>query len=275
MFVHDILWSTVNIPSLALLAAAAWAVAAVLLLALWRWHLRLLNAGVVDVGWAAGLALVTLLYAVFAPGDPLRRWLIAAMVAVWSARLVAYLLRDRVLGRTEDPRYQHLRESGSVAATGSFFAFFQAQAILVVVLSMPMLIAAANPSPAWSTLEIGAVLLWATALAGETLADRQLERFKARRPRPGTTCRDGLWRYSRHPNYFFEWLVWVAYALYAVGSPGGLIALSAPAIVLYLLFRVTGIPATEAQAIRSKGDDYRRYQATTSVFIPWCPRSPS
>jgi steroid 5-alpha reductase family enzyme len=275
MFVHDILWSTVNIASLAILAAAAWAVAGVLMLALWRWHLRLRNAGVVDVGWAAGLALVSLLYAAFAPGDPRRRWLIAAMVAIWSARLVAYLLRDRVLGRPEDPRYQHLRQSGSIAAAGSFFAFFQAQAMLVVVLSTPMLIASANPAPAWSALEIGGALLWAAALAGETMADRQLERFKARGLRPESTCRDGLWRYSRHPNYFFEWLVWVAYALYAVGSPGGLVALSAPAIVLYLLFRVTGIPATEAQALRTRGDDYRRYQRETSAFVPWPPRRAS
>jgi steroid 5-alpha reductase family enzyme len=84
-----------------------------------------------------------------------------------------------------------------------------------------------------------------------------------------------LWRYSRHPNYFFEWLVWVAYALFALASPFGALALICPMVMLYLLFRVTGIPATEAQAIRSKGDDYRRYQASTSVFVPWFPRRAS
>ena len=119
------------------------------------------------------------------------------------------------------------------------------------------------------------VLLWAVALTGEAVADRQLARFKARPSSRGRTCREGLWRYSRHPNYFFEWLVWVAYALFALASPYGALALICPVVMLYLLFRVTGIPATEAQALRSKGDDYRRYQATTSVFVPWFPRSAS
>jgi steroid 5-alpha reductase family enzyme len=257
------------------LAVAAWLLSAVLMAVLWLWHRRIGNVGVVDVGWALGLAFVSLLYATAAGGDARRRVLIAGMVVIWAARLVAYLLRDRVAGRPEDPRYEHLRRSGSIAAAGAFFPFFQAQAVLVVVLSAPMLIASANSAPAWSALEIGAVLLWAVALAGETIADRQLERFKARHPKPEATCREGLWRYSRHPNYFFEWLVWVAYAMYALGSPGGIVALTAPALMLYLLFRVTGIPATEAQALRTRGEDYRHYQRTTSVFVPWPPRSAS
>lgn len=257
------------------LLAAAWALAATLMLAAWAWHRRLANAGIVDVAWAVGLVLVALLYAAVASGDPRRRWVMAAMVSAWGLRLAAYLLRDRVIGRPEDPRYAALRQSASLAARGEFFAFFQAQALLVVVLSAPMLIASLDPAPGWTRLEIGAVLLWAVALGGESLADRQLEVFKARHAGTRALCTDGLWRYSRHPNYFFEWGVWVAYALYALGSPGGAVALSAPAIVLYLLFRVTGIPATEAQALRSRGDDYRRYQRTTSAFVPWPPRSAS
>jgi steroid 5-alpha reductase family enzyme len=241
------------------------------MLALWLWHRRIGNAGVVDVGWALGLVLAVVLYAVVAEGDPRRRWVIAAMVAAWGLRLAGYLLRDRILGRAEDPRYADLRRRGSVAARGDFFLFFQIQALLVVILSVPMLMAAMDPAPAWSALEIGAVALWVAALAGETTADRQLARFKAS-GHAGGTCRSGLWRYSRHPNYFFEWLIWVAYALYALASPGGMLALAAPALMLYLLFRVTGIPATEAQALRTRGDDYRRYQRTTSVFVPWPPR---
>ena len=83
---------------------------------------------------------------------------------------------------------------------------------------------------------------------------------------------DGLWRYSRHPNYFFEWLMWVAYALFALGSRWGVLTVACPAAMLYLLFKVTGIPATEAQAVRTRGDDYREYQRTTSVFVPWFSR---
>jgi steroid 5-alpha reductase family enzyme len=257
------------------LLAATWALAAGLMLAAWVWHRRIANAGIVDVGWALGIVLVTVLYAAFGGGDPRRRWVMAAMVTVWGLRLAAYLLRDRVIGRPEDSRYAELRRSGSVAARGHFLPFFQVQALLIVVLSAPMLIASLDPAPGWTPLEVGAVLLWALAIGGESLADRQLERFKARYQGTRAVCADGLWRYSRHPNYFFEWLVWVAYALYALGSPGGAVGLIAPAIVLYLLFRVTGIPATEAQALRSRGDAYRRYQQTTSAFVPWPPRRAS
>ena len=140
-----------------------------------------------------------------------------------------------------------------------------------------------------SPLEWMAVLLWAVGVTGEAAADRQLARFKMRPESRGHTCRDGLWRYSRHPNYFFEWVTWVAFALFCqLGSDHGLTPLVwlCPALMLYLLFRVTGIPATEAQAVRSRGDDYRRYQATTSAFCPGCrgerndrstarPRSPA
>ena len=114
--------------------------------------------------------------------------------------------------------------------------------------------------------------MWVLAVAGESLADWQLAQFKRNPASRGRTCRAGLWRYSRHPNYFFEWLVWVAFALFAVSSPLGFLALACPAAMLYLLLQVTGIPATEAQAVLSRGDDYRNYQATTSMFVPWFPR---
>jgi steroid 5-alpha reductase family enzyme len=255
------------------LAACAWVAAAVMMLALWIWYRRKRNAGIVDVGWSLSLPLMTALYAALGPGYLWRRWLLAAMFCVWGVRLGLYLLRDRIAGRAEDRRYADLRARRSPAATLDFFLFFQAQALLAVVLSVPALIAVFNDVPHIAGLEIVALLLWAIAVVGEAVADRQLERFKTRRSSRGRTCRDGLWRYSRHPNYFFEWMVWVAYALFALASPWGPLALTCPVVMLFLLFRVTGIPATEAQALRTKGDDYRHYQATTSVFVPWPPRS--
>ena len=257
------------------LAALAWLLGAVVMLALWVWYRRRRNAGIVDVGWSVGLPLMTVVYASLGSGVLWRRWLMASLFCVWGGRLATYLLRDRIIGREEDRRYADLRARRSPAVALDFFLFFQAQVLLAVVLSLPALIAAFNGEVHIAPLEIAAILLWAAGLVGETVADRQLERFKARPSSRGRTCRDGLWRYSRHPNYFFEWLIWVAYALFALASPWGVVALICPAVMLYLLFRVTGIPATEAQAIRSKGDDYRRYQATTSVFVPWFPRSVS
>lgn len=255
------------------LVLAGWALAAAVMLALWRWHLRLGNAGVVDVGWTISVALLAAVDAVAGPGYPPRRALIAGMIGIWGLRLATHLLRDRVLGRPEDPRYAALRASGSPAATARFLPFFQAQALLAVLFSVPALIAALNPAPRLAPIEIAAVALWIIALAGEVVADRQLARFKARPDARGRTCREGLWRWSRHPNYFFEWLIWIAYAGYALASPWGALALVCPALMLYLLFRVTGIPATEAQALRTRGDDYRRYQRETSAFVPWFPRS--
>jgi steroid 5-alpha reductase family enzyme len=254
------------------LALAGWVAAATLMAALWFWHLRIGNAGVVDVGWAAAIGGLALFYGAFASGAAPRRIAIATMMGLWGARLAWYLLRDRVLGRAEDGRYAELRRRGSYAAALRFFPFFQVQAGLAVLLSFPAWIAAINPARSLQPTEWAAMLLWLVAVIGEGIADRQLEHFKAQPANRGKTCRAGLWRYSRHPNYFFEWLVWVAYALFAVASPYGWMAVACPALMLYLLFRVTGIPATEAQALRTRGDDYRQYQATTSAFMPWWPR---
>ena len=115
--------------------------------------------------------------------------------------------------------------------------------------------------------------LWLVALGGETLADRQLAAFKDDPANRGKVCDSGLWRYSRHPNYFFEWLVWVSFFLFALPSPWGWTTIFAPALMLFFLLRVTGIPYTEQQSLRSKGDAYRAYQRVTSPFIPWFPKS--
>jgi steroid 5-alpha reductase family enzyme len=257
------------------LAFIGWAATAAVMTGLWGWHRRLQNAGVVDVGWVAAVGGLAVFYAAAGEGALARRVAIAAMMGAWSARLAWYLLFDRVLGRPEDGRYADLRARGSYAAAWQFFPSFQAQAILAVLFSFPAWIATMNRTPTLQPIEITAIGLWVVAVVGETVADRQLERFKAQPGNRGTTCRVGLWRYSRHPNYFFEWLVWVAYALFAMGSPWGWIAVACPLAMLYLLFRVTGIPATEAQAVRTRGDDYRKYQATTSAFVPWPPKGTS
>jgi steroid 5-alpha reductase family enzyme len=242
------------------------------MLGVWVWHLRIRNAGVVDLGWVAAVGALSVAYAGVGTGDPVRRLLVGVMIGLWAVRLGVYLLRDRIIHRPEDPRYADLRARRSPAAAMAFLPFFQVQAALAVVFSLPALVAASNPAPGLAPLEVAGLALWCLALAGEALADRQLARFKAQPSNRGRTCRTGIWRYSRHPNYFFEWLLWVALAAFALPSPGGWIALSVPLLLLFLLLRVTGIPATEAQALRTRGDDYRRYQATTSAFVPWPPR---
>jgi steroid 5-alpha reductase family enzyme len=235
---------------------------------------RLDNYGIVDIAWSWAFAVLVIFYAVLAPGWPARKALIATMAGLWSLRLGTHLYR-RVMGHhpVEDGRYVQLRRDWAGNFAPKMFGFFQLQAASVVLLGAAFLVISLNPAPRFHPLEIAGAALWLLALAGESLADHQLAAFKRDPANKGRVCAAGLWRYSRHPNYFFEWLVWVAYAVFAFGSPQGWVALIGPASILFLLLRVTGIPLTEEQAVRSKGDAYRRYQQTTSAFIPWLPRT--
>ena len=149
------------------------------------------------------------------------------------------------------------------------FIFFQIQGVLLAGLSLPFAWICVNANPFISPVEWLGLMLWCGAFVGESVADRQLDRFKSDAANRGKTCRQGLWRYSRHPNYFFEWLMWVAWFLFACGSPLGWLSIYAPLIMLHFLVNVTGIRPTEAQALKSRGADYRRYQETTSPFVPW------
>ena len=248
------------------------ALVAALMFVLWLIHLRTGNAAIVDAGWAGGLAILGALYGWFGEGYAPRRALIAAMTVIWGVRLALFLLLARILGHPEEGRYVELRRKWVTHVPLKFLAFFQFQALTCVLLAVPFHLAASNPVPRITILEWSAVLLWLGAMAGEALADHQLNRFKSNPANRGRTCQAGLWRYSRHPNYFFEWLIWLSYALFAAGAPNGLWGMLSPALMLYFILFVTGIPPTEAQAVRSRGEEYRRYQRSTSAFFPWFPK---
>ena len=248
------------------------ACAAALMLCLWLLQARIRDASHVDVGWTYGLGLLAVLYAALGEGDASHRVLVACLGGIWSLRLGTYLLVDRVLGRPEDGRYAALRSKWGTRANRRFLVFFQAQAALDVVFSLPFLFVVFNGHDGLEPLEWAGAALWAVGLAGESAADLRLARWRANPANRGRTCRAGLWRYSRHPNYFFEWTVWIAFALISTAAPWGWIGWVAPALLLYFLFRVSGVPATEEQALRSRGEDYRRYRRETSAFVPWFPR---
>lgn len=235
---------------------------------------RINNYGIVDIVWSYAFAVLALFYAVGAAGWPVRRSVLATMVVLWSLRLGTHLYR-RVMGHhpVEDGRYVQLRRDWAGNFAPKMFGFFQMQAASVVLLGAGFVLICLNPTPTLQPLEIVGLVLWVGALAGEALADAQLAAFKRAAANRGRVCAVGLWRYSRHPNYFFEWLVWVAYFVFALASPLGWIAGIGPASILFLLLRVTGIPLTEEQSIRTKGDAYREYQKTTSAFVPWFPRN--
>lgn len=239
---------------------------------LWTLHLIIKNAAIVDAGWALGLAMAAGFYNEILTGHEPRQFMVTLMAAGWGMRLGLHIFLTRVWGHEEEGRYRKLRESWGKAFPWKIFLFFQFQAILIVVFSIPFLLMCLNPSPKISILEWAALGLWAVGMIGEFLADWQLHVFKSNPAGHGRVCREGLWNYCRHPNYFFEWLIWCAFALSALAAPQGYLALICPILMLFFIFKLTGIPATEAQAIRTKGDDYREYQRTTSGFVPWFPK---
>ena len=235
--------------------------------------LRIRNFSIVDIAWSVIFTPLVLLYATLAEGYGPRRTLIAAMVTLWSLRLAGHLYaRIASLHPEEEGRYLQLRGDWAAHLHARFFLFFQAQGVLAVALSVPLLLACADRRPTLGRFEIAGAALFVVAVAGEAIADRQLAAFKANPRSRGRTCQAGIWRYSRHPNYFFEWLVWVAYFVFALPSPWGWATIGCPLLMLYFLCRVTGIPMTEEQALRSRGDEYREYQRTTSAFVPWFPK---
>ncbi len=240
-----------------------------LMSALWFVQYRIRNAGYVDVAWAGLIGMLAVIHGVTGDGGLLARILAAALGGLWSLRLTVYLWR-RVHRQPEDGRYQALRQNLAHNPQAWWLAFFWLQGILAWAFGWVFWVVANNAEMSVGLSLIG-IAIWFVAVAGESLADRQLAAF--RQQHPGLTCNVGLWRYSRHPNYFFEWLHWLAYPWLAWGHDAAWIAWLAPLLMLMFLYRVTGIPHTERQALRSRGENYRQYQQQTSAFFPWPPKS--
>lgn len=227
------------------------------------------RVAVVDVVWSVLVGIVAVGVSLAATGDWALRLATASIGAVWSIRLASHLA-TRVRHEAEDGRYEAmLRAIGDRAAP--LFAFFQMQAVSVVVFALPFVAAASNPHRASVAIPL-ALGIALVAIVGESVADRQLAAHRTNPAMRGITCRVGLWGWSRHPNYFFEWLHWFAYLPLAYGGPWAAAALVGPVAMGLFLYRVSGIPWVEAQAIRSRGDDYRAYQREVSAFFPLPPR---
>lgn len=247
------------------------ALACGLMILLWQVQRKTGNAGIVDVAWAGAVGGIGVLYAIWPAGIGWLRALAAIMIGLWSMRLTIYLFK-RVVGHPEEGRYVKLRETWGDAANFKFFKFYQAQAIAAWCFALPVMVICRSAEPPATAWVAAGIAMWAIGIVGVTLSDRQLAQFKANAENRGKTCRAGLWHYSRHPNYFFEWLHWCAYVPLSAGSEYWWLSAIVATILLITILFVTGIPPTEAQAIASRGDDYRRYQQTTSPFVPWFPK---
>lgn len=254
--------------SLAVLMALAWVV-----------QQRTGNSGWVDTIWTFSLGLVgagSALWPVAGASPNARQWLVAALVAIWSARLGSHIA-VRTAGITDDPRYAAFAAEWGVNSQRKMFGFLQKQGLGSIPLVFAIFIAARFPSETLRLQDYLGALILCVGIAGESLSDGQLMTFRADPANKGRVCDFGLWRWSRHPNYFFEWFGWLAYPVIALSTdyPWSLATLLAPLFMYWILRYVTGVPPLEEQMIKSRGDRYRDYQARTSVFFPLPPRNVS
>jgi steroid 5-alpha reductase family enzyme len=231
------------------------------------------RSGQVDAIWtfATGAACLAAIWA--GAAQPARAGLVAVYIAIWSLRLGSYLWKRAEHG--EDPRYAALKEQWGDKARSRLFLFLQIQAVSSWPLAISAYFAAASPRPSPDLADLLAVLVFAAALGGEAVADRQMAAFKADPRNRGGICERGLWGWSRHPNYFFEWLGWLGLPLLAMdpSHPWGWLAWLAPAWMYFLLVYVSGLPPLEESMRRSRGAAFERYAARVSAFWPLPPRS--
>ena len=250
-----------------------YAVMASVMLVLWLLDRWTRNVSIADVGWCIGLVTAVAWYAWSTTGNLERKILLLVMAALYGLRLGLYILLNRVIGKDEDARYQHLRREWGSNEPIVLFGYLQLQAAAVALFSLPFLVLMQKVFPPFSLWELAGFLVWLAAVVGEGFADWQLAQFRSKAWNRDRVCREGLWRYSRHPNYFFEWLHWWAYVVMGVSTPGWVLTWIGPVGMGWALLKVTGIPWTERQSLVSRGEDYREYQRTTSSFIPWFPKT--
>lgn len=235
------------------------------MLAGWLVERRRRNPAIADLLWAACISAAALYLGVAADGSLMSRLLVAMMGGIGGFRLFMHLLQRMLVDSTD-------MRARADANGARMFARFVGKAVSATLFAVPLYVAAENPhdqATLWTWL---AAAVYSIGLAGETYADIQLAAFRDQPRNVARTCRSGLWRYSRHPNYFFAFVHWCSYALLAVGLPWTVwsLTLIAPVATAAIAFR--RIPAIEAEALRRRGDGYLAYQRATSAFVPLLPK---
>lgn len=247
-----------------------------LMTAAWRVERVTGNAGWIDVFWTFSVGVVAVCGAISAwlLSHNARSLAVALLVGLWSLRLGLHLAA-RTVKRPDDQRYAKLRAGMGWRTDRGMFRLCQVQAVVSVPLVVAVILAAWNPSPGLRVQDVLAVVVVAVAVCGEALADAQLKRFASHPANRGRICDVGLWRYSRHPNYFFEWTMWLAWPLFAIDLTGGYVfgwfALAAPLCMYWLLNFVSGVPPLEQLMEERHGAPYVAYQRRTSAFFPMPP----
>lgn len=241
------------------------------LTALWLYSIRLRNVSIVDAFWGAGFALVAWVSTVLNSPAPPRVMLLTALTTLWGARLAIYLLW-RNWGVGEDRRYAAIRARvGKSFWWSSLFSVFLLQGALLWFISLPLQAAAsASDRSPFAALDYAGLALWALGMFFETIGDTQLARFRADPRNAGRVMNRGLWRYTRHPNYFGDFCVW--WGLYLIAASGGAAwTIASPLLMTFLLLRVSGVSLLE-RTIQARRPEYAVYQRATNAFFPGPPR---
>lgn len=239
---------------------------------LWLLSLYLGDASIIDIFWGTGYVILNGLYFFLTPQGMLeRKILISLLVTLWGLRLSIFLLY-RNWRLPEDYRYRNWRQqAGTSWWWRSYFKVFLLQGVLIWILSLPFLIAQGSPVPDRLTvLDYAGLMVWGVGFAFETVGDLQLARFRARPENRGKLLTKGLWRYTRHPNYFGDAVQWWGFFLIAA-SAGGAWTLYSPLLMTTLLLRVSGVRMLE-RGLKESKPGYEAYQKSTSAFLPWFPR---
>ena len=240
----------------------------VMMALIWLIHLRNDDATIVDMGWGFGFAMMAAIFIVRGAGWTQRNILLLVLLLLWGARIIFFIFRRMHQEGHEDKRYAMFRRKWGKRARMNFFKLFEFQALLQMIVVLPVLCVAFNPRTGLNAWELTAALIFVIGLVGESITDEQLRTFQNDADNRGKVCRIGLWAYSRHPNYFFEIVIWTAVYLYALATPGGWLTVVSPLTIVFIILKITGIPLAEQQSLKSRGEEYRRYQETTSVLIP-------
>ena len=257
--------------TLALLSTTL-AVTAALMLAVWVLSLVQKNASIVDIFWGLGFVAIAGVCYASADGFAARKLLITALTAVWGIRLALYILW-RNAGKGEDFRYRAMRaRHGKRFPLLSLFTVFGLQGLLMWIISFPLQVAEISREPARLTwLDFGGVIVWLIGFLFESVGDFQLARFKADPKNEGKVMNRGLWRYTRHPNYFGDATVWWGFFLIALSTPSNWWTVISPLIMTGLLMKVSGVALLE-KTLRKTKPEYREYVQRTSAFFPWLPK---
>jgi len=234
--------------------------------------LKIRKMSLMDIVWSLGLGAGSIFLFFEIDTRSFSAWAALVLMLLWSTRMGTHLYFNRILSDKEDNRYQRLIEHSGTSWKWVFLLCFLLQIFFIFIFLFPIKAAMNSSEAGFVGFQVFGFIIGCLALVGESLSDLQLKQFCSNPQNKQKVCKEGFWRYSRHPNYFFEWLFWFSFVGLALGSERFYIALIGPLVMYVFLRFITGVPFAEMSSLESRGDAYKQYQQETNVFFPWFPR---